>query len=195
MLKKYKRSLLQTKYNSIENLEKNKFLDQLFEGLSLFTNNKFHIHLSLQNINKGISVSFEKTEQEFLKKKLLFLKRYTKHKFFKEGINICLILSKMKHSGQLFTNFLADQIAGLKRHNLFLIFLKNVLTILITSKFSKIKGIKIIISGRFNGAPRAKNRLLVIGNIPIQTINNNIDYSESTSYTRNGTFGVKTWIN
>lgn len=195
ILKKYKNYSYKNKYSSIELLKKNQFLEQLLENLSLFTKKKFHIILTLQNINKGISLSIPKNEQEFLKKKLLFLKRYSKDKFFNESLNICLIVTKVKNSAKLFTNFLANQFTTLKRHNHFLIFLKRILTILINSKFSKIEGIKISINGRFNGAPRAKSRLISIGNIPIQTINKQINYYQTTSYTKNGTFGIKTWIN
>ena len=60
---------------------------------------------------------------------------------------------------------------------------------------SKVKGIKVCISARFNGAPRAKSRLIIVGDIPIQTINKQIDYHETTSYTKNGTFGIKLWVN
>ena len=195
VLKKYKSYLYKNKYSSIETLKKNNFLEQLLENLSLFTKKKFHIILTLQNINKGMSLSISKNEQNFLKKKLLFLKRYSKNNFFNESLNICLIVTKIKGSAKLFTNFLAKQFTILKKHNHFLIFLKRILTILINSKFSKIKGIKIIINGRFNGAPRAKNRLISIGNIPIQTISKQINYYQTTSYTKNGTFGIKTWIN
>jgi len=105
------------------------------------------------------------------------------------------VSTKIKNPTSLLAEFLAQQMAFLKRHNHFLIFFKTLLVLFINSKFSKIKGIKIVINGRFNGAPRAKNRLILIGNISIQTIDNSIDYSQATSYTKNGTFGIKVWIN
>jgi ribosomal protein S3 len=64
-----------------------------------------------------------------------------------------------------------------------------------TKTFSIAKGIKIKIKGRFNGAPRAKHKIINIGNnMPVLTLNSNIDYAETTSYTSNGTFGVKVWV-
>ena len=59
----------------------------------------------------------------------------------------------------------------------------------------KDRGIKIKIKGRFNGAPRARHKIIQIGTgIPALTISSKIDYGEITSYTANGTFGVKVWI-
>lgn len=101
---------------------------------------------------------------------------------------------KLKNSAQLLASFLAKQLPLLKRHNYFLVFLKRILPIFISLESSKIKGVKILISGRFNGAPRAKSRLITAGSTPILTISNPIDYYETTSYTKNGTFGIKIWI-
>jgi ribosomal protein S3 len=85
---------------------------------------------------------------------------------------------------------------NLKRHNFFLKFVKTTLTLFYNKNFSNCKRIKIQVKGRFNGAPRAKNKLIDIGNrAPVLTINSKIDYAESTAFTSNGTFGVKVWIN
>ena len=195
ILKRYKQSLSHKIYQTNENLTKNNITEQILETLSLFTDKKFHIFLSFKNLNRGVSFKLPKEEQNFLKKKILFLKRYSRNKFFKESLNIVFVSTKIKNPTSLLAEFLAQQMAFLKRHNHFLIFFKTLLVLFINSKFSKIKGIKIVINGRFNGAPRAKNRLILIGNISIQTIDNSIDYSQATSYTKNGTFGIKVWIN
>ena len=81
-----------------------------------------------------------------------------------------------------------------KQHNFFLSFIKKTLTTLIKTRLSKIKGIKIVINGRLNGRPRARKTLIKIGEIPQQSMAKLIDYNESTAYTKNGTFGVKSWI-
>lgn len=57
-----------------------------------------------------------------------------------------------------------------------------------------VKSVKLRISGRFNGAPRSKTRVFRINNIPLQTLNSNINYNQSIAYTNNGTFGIKLWI-
>jgi ribosomal protein S3 len=84
----------------------------------------------------------------------------------------------------------------LKYHNFFFKFIKTALTIFISDKSisSKIKGIKLKIKGRLNKAPRAKSKIITIGNLPVFTIDSTIDYAETTAYSANGTLGVKVWI-
>lgn len=194
LLKRYKKFLSFNKYKNEEVLKKNGFLEQLLESLSDFTNNNFNIFVTFQNLNKGLSLKLDKLEKEDLKKKLFLLRKYFKNKFFKETINILLISIRVKNSAQLLAEFIAKQISAMKKHNYFLIFLKRTLTLFLSAKFSKVTGIKIGIKGRFNGAPRARNRILLIGRVPVQTLNSNTKYYQTTSFTPNGTFGVKVWI-
>jgi small subunit ribosomal protein S3 len=35
---------------------------------------------------------------------------------------------------------------------------------------------------------------LIVGKVPLQSINSKIDYSTSVSYSQYGTFGFKVWI-
>lgn len=191
----YNKRIQNTKYLNRLNLQKNIFTQQLLESLSLFTGKKFDIHLTSQNLNKGITNKLNKEEQMSLKKKILALKQYSRNPFFKESINTILIMSNLRQSAKIFSNFIAEQLTYLKKHNYFLIFLKRILIIFINFKFLKMRGIKVVINGRFNGAPRSKTRILLIGSIPIQSINKPINYSQTVSYTKNGTFGVKTWVN
>ena len=57
------------------------FLEQLLESLSLFTNKKYNIFLSFQNLNRGMSLLLSPVEKESLKKRILALKRFSKEKF------------------------------------------------------------------------------------------------------------------
>lgn len=59
----------------------------------------------------------------------------------------------------------------------------------------EVKGAKIRVSGRLNGAEIARTEQLAKGTIPLQTIRADIDYAEATAYTTYGTIGVKVWIN
>lgn len=58
----------------------------------------------------------------------------------------------------------------------------------------KIKGIKIQISGRLNGAEIARTEWLREGQVPLQTLRADIDYSYKTAHTIYGTLGIKIWI-
>lgn len=175
-------------------LYKKTFLQQLLETLSMFKSKNSHIFLTLQNFNKGLNLQLSQEEKKYFKNKILLLKRYSKNDFFKECLNITLIITRIKNCATVLTQFVAKQLCALKRHNYFLIFLKKILTIFIFSKFSKLEGVKLVINGKFNGAPRAKNKLILIGNVPIQSINKQIDYFDSISFTKNGTFGIKAWL-
>ena len=114
--------------------------------------------------------------------------------FFKECLNILSIVIKKRNSAKLISEFLAFQFSVMKKHNYFLNFLKRALLLIIKSRFSFIKGFKLIINGRLNGKPRAKNKFLIVGKVPLQSINSKIDYSTSVSYSQYGTFGFKVWI-
>lgn len=59
---------------------------------------------------------------------------------------------------------------------------------------SEVKGAKIMVKGRLNGAEIARKEWLKEGKIPLQTLRSNIDYAEATAYTTYGTIGIKIWI-
>ena len=179
---------------NLANLKIDYFLHQLFESLSLFVDRKFNIALTLKQLNNTINNNLTKSESQLLTKNLVKLRRYQDNEFFKEGVHILFLSTINKHSAHLLANFIANSLSKLKRHNLFLRFLKATLSLFYNKSFSVVKGLKIRISGRFNGAPRARSRDIKVGTIPVLKINSKIDYHEATSFTSNGTFGVKVFI-
>lgn len=62
------------------------------------------------------------------------------------------------------------------------------------SSSPQVKGVKISIKGRLDGAEMARYEWAKSGRIPLQTIRADIDYAEKTAYTTYGTIGVKVWI-
>jgi len=56
-------------------------------------------------------------------------------------------------------------------------------------------GMKVIISGRLNGAEIARSEVFKVGSIPLHTIRADIDYAYKTSLTKYGIVGIKVWIN
>merc|ERR1712127_485647 len=133
-------------------------------------------------------------DSQLFRKLILRLRKFSNNEFFKETINVILISIKKKNSAKFLSEFLANEINQLKRHNYYINFLKEVLTTLVISELSSINGIKIMIKGRFNGAPRSKKKILLVGNVPTQFFSATIDYHETISYTQNGTFGIHVWI-
>lgn len=59
----------------------------------------------------------------------------------------------------------------------------------------EVKGAKVMVKGRLNGAEIARKEWLKEGRIPLQTLRSDIDYAEATAYTTYGTVGIKIWIN
>lgn len=59
---------------------------------------------------------------------------------------------------------------------------------------SKVKGVKILVSGRLNGAEIARSEWVRAGRVPLQTLRANIDYCYKTANTIYGIIGVKVWI-
>nr|AYQ94411.1 ribosomal protein S3 [Chloromonas rosae] len=59
---------------------------------------------------------------------------------------------------------------------------------------SKVKGVKIQVSGRLNGAEIARTEWVRSGRVPLQTLRANLDYSYKTAKTIYGIIGVKVWI-
>jgi len=56
------------------------------------------------------------------------------------------------------------------------------------------KGVKVICSGRLGGSEMARRETQMLGSIPLQTLEANVDYATAISRTTYGTVGVKVWI-
>ena len=56
------------------------------------------------------------------------------------------------------------------------------------------KGIKVMVSGRLNGADIARVEQYTEGTVPLHTLRADIDYSWDEAMTAYGNLGIKTWI-
>ncbi len=59
---------------------------------------------------------------------------------------------------------------------------------------NEVKGAKVMVKGRLNGAEIARKEWIKKGRLPLQTLRSDIDYAEATAYTTYGTIGIKIWI-
>ncbi|MCU0537613.1 MAG: 30S ribosomal protein S3 [Hydrococcus sp. Prado102] len=59
---------------------------------------------------------------------------------------------------------------------------------------AEVKGIKIQVSGRLNGAEIARTEWVREGRVPLHTLRADIDYSYRTAQTIYGILGIKVWI-
>lgn len=55
-------------------------------------------------------------------------------------------------------------------------------------------GVKVVVSGRLNGAEIARSEKLSSGKLPLSTLRANIDYARGAANTTYGAIGIKVWI-
>jgi len=55
-------------------------------------------------------------------------------------------------------------------------------------------GVKIVVSGRLGGAEIARSERVVLGSIPLHTLDADVDYGLAVSRTTYGVIGIKVWI-
>jgi len=55
-------------------------------------------------------------------------------------------------------------------------------------------GVKVVVSGRLNGAEIARTEKLVFGKVPLQTLRADIDYARGAAHTTYGAIGIKVWV-
>jgi small subunit ribosomal protein S3 len=55
-------------------------------------------------------------------------------------------------------------------------------------------GVKVVVSGRLNGAEIARTEMLTSGKVPLHTLRADIDFAKVTAKTTYGTIGIKLWI-
>lgn len=187
---------LKKKFFINSNLFNVNFFDIIILTLKTFIPNARKFNCILQNVNKGFSVSIKTVsdEEKSFKRLILQLRKYNRSFFYKEFVNALTILNKFHNSSKLLAVLISKLFEKIKRHNFFLNFLKRFLILIVYSSISKIKGIKILIKGRFNRRPRSKQRLVQIGKVALQTLDSNISYSCSTAFSIFGTFGIKVWV-
>lgn len=58
----------------------------------------------------------------------------------------------------------------------------------------EVKGAKIKVNGRLDGAEIARDEWVGRGKLPLQTLRADIDYGEAAAFTTYGTVGIKVWI-
>ena len=63
-----------------------------------------------------------------------------------------------------------------------------------SAKEENVKGIKVQVSGRLNGAEIARSEWIREGQVPLQTLRADIDYSTKEAHTIYGVLGIKVWL-
>lgn len=125
-----------------------------------------------------------------LKKEIAVLRRVKK---IETKIDLSLNIEELKHF-DVSANVIAYNIAkDFERRMPFRRTIKKYLEQILQNK--EVKGGRIMVSGRLDGAEIARTEHLSKGKIPLQTLRADIDYGEATAFTTYGTIGIKIWIN
>lgn len=161
------------------------FLEQLFESVALFTRKNNKIFLILQKLNhQGKSL-----------RNFLGLRKYRRETYSVKVVQSFFACGINETSAEQLSSLVAFTLKKLKRHNRFFKYLKAMLCAMKKSRFTVFEGIKVKIKGRINRRPRAKSKTISIGkDISTFKISSRISYGEASSFTKNGTLGVKVWI-
>jgi hypothetical protein len=140
--------LLNVRSVSKESVSQEDVLKKLIlKGLYLFINksiNKSIVYIKLKDLDKEV-----KNKQRIKSIAIrTYFRRFAKDPLFEELLNIVVITILYNNSASLLVGFLVIKLRNIRTQNKILFYLKLLLLKFVQTKFSKIKGIKLIISGR-----------------------------------------------
>lgn len=62
------------------------------------------------------------------------------------------------------------------------------------AKEAGVRGVRVVVAGRLNGADIARSEKAGFGTVPLSTFKSNIDYKQGEALTTYGIIGVKVWV-
>jgi len=120
------------------------------------------------------------------------IKKFRRRKKIKELPELNLQIKELKRT-EISAQVVAQNIAfDLERRLRFRRVLKQSLETIMQNK--EVKGAKIKLAGRLDGAEIARQEWLAKGRMPSTNLRADIDYGEATAFTTYGTIGIKVWI-
>lgn len=168
-------------------------------GIRIKFYNKFYIKINIilpKSLSASSSLDLNPLSLKYLNT-LLKLKNFQQIKEFntiskyKVSINFCVLKEPLLNA-EVLNYFIKSH---LKKGEPLRKILKQLSQIILLSReASSIGGLKILISGRIGGIQRARKESLLLGNVPLQTLNYQIKYSSSSIKTSYGTLGIKLWL-
>ena len=121
-------------------------------------------------------------------KKLEEYKAALKKRFGEDFDVVVKEVSKPEMSARVMAEYIAQQLEKRMPY-------RRVIKSVIEKVMAKgLKGIKVQIGGRLNGAEMARKETFKDGRIPLQTLRADVDYHYTTALTKYGILGIKVWI-
>lgn len=148
------------------------------------------LSLKLKQLNEDV---YKLDSYKFEISKSLY-RRHSKDSLFNELFDILFASFLIRNSSSFLVNFLVLKLKSIKTQNKIIFYFKLILSEFFLTNFSRVKGFKLSVKGRFNKSARSRKKEISFGSIPLQTLSSDIDYFQSCSYTSVGTFGIKLWI-
>lgn len=175
LLRTYVQKVL--KNTNLANIEINRLIDQTEVCLSLSDS------AQEKDKDKKLFETLHIQIENYLKKNFPYLQK--KKNFIRLKINK---VENPELNASLVAQFVASELE--KR----IAFRKAMRQALNDSKKAQVKGIKIQVSGRLNGAEMARTEWVRHGRVPLQTLRAKIDYAHHEANTLYGVIGIKVWI-
>ena len=119
------------------------------------------------------------------------LQKTVRQKFLKNKISLEINVQELRQPNQHAAIVVQTVINDLERRMPFRRVIKQALG---RVQRENVKGVKIMVKGRLNGADIARTEYVTEGSIPLHTIRADIDYSRGVARTTYGAIGVKVWI-
>ncbi|MER3570397.1 MAG: 30S ribosomal protein S3 [Patescibacteria group bacterium] len=151
-----------------------------------------HCKLEIYTAKPGLVIGKDGQNLKKLYQKLekILKPHFTKHNFSYPSLEINVVEVKKPY---LYAQYLAEVIAnyleqGVKTRSA----IKNVLNK--AKEHKEIKGIKIKVSGRIDGAEIHRTESISWGKLPLSKLIADIDYGFKAAFTKYGIVGVKVWL-
>ena len=146
-----------------------------------------NVKLNVQVARPGIFLSNQNVDLDFICQNL------KKELFRRLGVtrNIEVNISEVSNAdsnAKLLADFISEQLE--KR----VPFRRVIRSAIQRAQQAGVKGIKIQLAGRLNGAEIARSEWVREGQVPLQTLSANIDYCSHKARTIYGILGIKVWI-
>jgi len=120
------------------------------------------------------------------------IQQFRKKKNVKERLVLRLTIEEVRQP-EISSNVVAENIVTeIEKRTRFRRVIKQALERIV--KHKEVKGAKIMVSGRLDGAEISRTEWLHEGKIPLVTIRSDIDYAERVAHCTYGTVGIKVWI-
>ncbi|MDP3792801.1 MAG: 30S ribosomal protein S3 [bacterium] len=171
-----------------DDLKVRKFLDKKLKGMSV---DRVDLERGTDSLNvivftsrPGFLIGRGGTGVEDLKQEI--------YKLLKKKISVRLEIQEIKNPEFSATIMAESMVEQTEKRIPFRRVLKQTLAKIMANR--QVKGAKVMMGGRLDGAEIARSEHLEEGSLPLQTLRADIDFAKGTAHTTYGTVGVKVWI-